>query len=269
MTQALFWLALPCLLPQAVWVRRVTPRFRAPTQTLQGRFGTAPKLRVVGIGDSIIAGVGASTAERTLTAALANALHRRLSVDTEWSAFGKIGADTAKISRQVAPRLPVNGADLVLISAGVNDITGLRRRRDWLTSIEQLLTTITTRCPRAVVLIQVYHHSSIFQRYRRRSVIYSAHECVTSRPGSLNSSRIGRKCATRRSPWCLRALTLPATAFIRGRAATKLLQTCSPITSAMIGCRCNTSVMKRRMPHYGAKESLNLVRARDRGSSGW
>lgn len=154
MTQALFWLALPCLLPQAVWVRRVTPRFRAPTQTLQGRFGTAPKLRVVGIGDSIIAGVGASTAERTLTAALANALHQRLSVDTEWSAFGKIGADTAKISRQVAPRLPVNGADLVLISAGVNDITGLRRRRDWLTSIEQLLTTITTRCPRAVVLIQ-------------------------------------------------------------------------------------------------------------------
>lgn len=66
-----FWLALPWVFPQAIWVRRRTPRFRGPSGELRGQFGEEPTRRVVGVGDSIVAGVGANLAIETITAQLA------------------------------------------------------------------------------------------------------------------------------------------------------------------------------------------------------
>jgi lysophospholipase L1-like esterase len=148
-----FWSSLALVLPQALWVRSRTPRFRGPNGPLSGSYGNAHSLRVFGIGDSIIAGVGASRPDATLTATLALALHQRLGIGVAWSAFGKIAADTRRITGEVARCTPPDGADLILISAGVNDITGLRTRSAWLESMEALVAALVASCPRAQILI--------------------------------------------------------------------------------------------------------------------
>lgn len=148
-----FWSSLAFVLPQALWVRSRTPRFRGPSGPLCGNCGHVPSLRVVGIGDSIIAGVGAATPDATLTATLSQALYQRLGIGVAWSAYGKIAADTRKITGEVATRAPPDGAELILISAGVNDITGLRTRAAWLESMEALVARLAASCPRAQILI--------------------------------------------------------------------------------------------------------------------
>ena len=62
----MFWLSVPLLLPQALYVRKTAPRFAAAEGPSSGASGTGNTVRLLAIGDSIIAGVGATT--------LANAL---------------------------------------------------------------------------------------------------------------------------------------------------------------------------------------------------
>ena len=104
MRRLLFWSTLPLLLPQALWVRRRTPRFAAPAGAEGGRVeargspdpsraqGDAtpiPPLRLVGLGDSIIAGVGATVAAECLTAQFARevATRRGAAVDMDRDLF--------------------------------------------------------------------------------------------------------------------------------------------------------------------------------------
>ena len=73
-----FWLLLPFVALQGLRVRRRAPRFAAAEGPLQGRTGQGNPLRLLAIGDSIIAGVGAKTIEAALTGQMAQALANRL-----------------------------------------------------------------------------------------------------------------------------------------------------------------------------------------------
>jgi lysophospholipase L1-like esterase len=142
-----FWLTLPWVLPQAAWVRRRTPRFRGPPGELRGQFGKHPAQRVVGVGDSIIAGVGANSVAETITAQLAQHWHEATGTAVEWLACGKIGARSARIKPLVESLERDDRVALVLISAGVNDITGLTSTSQWLADVDALVITLRQRFP--------------------------------------------------------------------------------------------------------------------------
>jgi lysophospholipase L1-like esterase len=157
----LFWSTVPLLLPQALWVRRRTPRFSAPLGADGGVVAApdetsvgvaAPTLRLVGLGDSIIAGVGAQTAAECLTARLAQELSGRRNISVEWSNIGRIGATTHRVLHHLVQRLPPKPADLLLISAGVNDVTSLRRRSEWSSEIRALADHLARHSPGATAL---------------------------------------------------------------------------------------------------------------------
>ncbi|MFM7707131.1 MAG: SGNH/GDSL hydrolase family protein [Gammaproteobacteria bacterium] len=165
MRRLLFWSTLPLLLPQALWVRRRTPRFAAPagaeggrveapgtTAPVSGETTAAPSLRLVGLGDSIIAGVGATVAAECLTAQFARELAERRGAAVEWSNIGRIGATTTRVLRDLAQRLPPQPADLLLVSVGVNDVTSLRRRGEWSREVRALADTLTAHSPGAPAL---------------------------------------------------------------------------------------------------------------------
>lgn len=167
MRRLLFWSTLPLLLPQALWVRRRTPRFAAPAGAEYGRVeapgspdasrapGDAtptPALRLVGLGDSIIAGVGATVAADCLTAQLAREVSVRRGVAVDWHNIGRIGATTTRVLRDLAQRLPAQPADLVLVSVGVNDVTSLRRRSGWAQELRALADLLAAHSPRATTL---------------------------------------------------------------------------------------------------------------------
>ena len=149
----LFWAGLPIIAAQGLWVRQRARRSEeapGPRQGLIGAAGSGPPLRLVAVGDSIIAGVGLASTSDALPAQLAQALASRLSRPVHWRAEGCNGARANQTLSQLQrqPEL-VSGCDLLLVSAGVNDVTGLRRRSAFSTDLLQLLSLLQQHAPGA------------------------------------------------------------------------------------------------------------------------
>jgi len=153
MRRFVFWAALPFVIPQAVRVRRNAPRFPAPSGPRSGVVGKGRALRLLAIGDSIIVGVGARTMENALVGLVAANLASRLERRIHWSAVGSIGATTTKVHRQLLPRVEAQPFDLIIVSAGVNDITALATRAHWRAALDGLLGALGAHSPRAVMAL--------------------------------------------------------------------------------------------------------------------
>jgi len=112
----------PVAFLQALRVLLATPRL-VPPQGESGRFGAVgpDALRIIGVGDSIIAGTGVRQLRDSLTAAYARLLHARTQRPVEWQVRGRNGATSASVLRELVPTVPTG--DLYLISVGVNDVT--------------------------------------------------------------------------------------------------------------------------------------------------
>lgn len=112
----------PVALLQALRVLLATPRL-TPPEGESGRIGAdgPDALRIIGVGDSIIAGTGVRRLRDSLTAAYARLLHARMRRPVEWQVRGRNGATSAFVLRELVPTVPER--DLYLISVGVNDVT--------------------------------------------------------------------------------------------------------------------------------------------------
>jgi len=112
----------PVAFLQALRVLLATPRL-APPGGESGRIGAdgPDALRIIGVGDSIIAGTGVQQLRDSLTAAYARLLHARAQRPIAWQVRGRNGATSASVLRELVPTVPA--ADLYLISVGVNDVT--------------------------------------------------------------------------------------------------------------------------------------------------
>lgn len=154
MRRALFWMLLPLAIPQALRVRRTAQRFAGATGADVGVCGgDAPQMRILAIGDSIVAGVGAGTMDGALGGATAAALSRCLARTVSWRASGSIGAGVDKLRAELLPQVPDEGYDAVVVSVGVNDITGLRRSGRWAAALGGLLDALRQRFPAATILL--------------------------------------------------------------------------------------------------------------------
>jgi lysophospholipase L1-like esterase len=154
MRRALFWMLLPLVIPQALRVRRTAPRFAGASGADAGVCGAdAPQLRILAIGDSIVAGVGAGTMDGALAGATAAALSQRLAASVAWRAAGRIGAGVETVCVQLLPQVPDEVYDAVVVSVGVNDITGLRRSSGWADALGGFLDALRQRFPHATILL--------------------------------------------------------------------------------------------------------------------
>lgn len=104
------------------------------------------------LGDSIIAGIGAETCEETLAARLAGALAEQSGYAIEWRAVGESGYAIADLIEAIGKHPAGTRADVVLISIGVNDVTGLRTTSRWRGRIETLADRLRSRFPVALVV---------------------------------------------------------------------------------------------------------------------
>jgi len=149
----LFWTLFPFVLPQAIGVRRNAPRFPGAGGPREGSTGGGRPLKLLAVGDSIIAGVGAGDLSKALVGQTAEQLAARLDCRVDWKARGSIGADTAKVLRRLVPRLPEPAADIIIVSVGVNDVTGLCRLAVWRRNLTRLLKALHHHSPQAVVAV--------------------------------------------------------------------------------------------------------------------
>jgi len=143
-------LLIPVALAQGLWVRQTTPRLPA-ARGHRGRFGEGPdSIRVTGVGDSIIAGVGVDEQRHALVGQFARRLHERTRHPVEWQAVGFNGATSAEVARSIAQRVP--GADVYLLSVGVNDVTHAVSVRKFAGNVASLAATLRSRSAAATIL---------------------------------------------------------------------------------------------------------------------
>ncbi|MEM6704747.1 MAG: SGNH/GDSL hydrolase family protein [Acidobacteriota bacterium] len=148
-----FWLSSPILLLQGRSVRRRAPRFPGAEGPDRGRFGERGQtLRLLGLGDSIVAGVGAPTLSVSMVGTAARLASERFEARVAWQSRGEIGA-RAKQVREIAEKVGIEAEpDFVVLSVGVNDVTGAARTAAWQRDLEALLRTLRARFPAATIV---------------------------------------------------------------------------------------------------------------------
>lgn len=121
----------PLLLVQALRLRKRALRLPEAAGPRRGTTGAGPPLRLLIIGDSSAAGVGATTQREALAGQLTAALGRRRTVS--WQLIASTGATTATtLARLKSDAL--DPADIVLVILGVNDVTRGGPQAAWLRS---------------------------------------------------------------------------------------------------------------------------------------
>lgn len=115
------WTLGPLLLAQGRRVRRVTPVLPEPQGPREGEAGEGPLLRLLVLGDSAGAGVGAGSQEEALTGRIVAGLRGRFRV--HFRLVARTGATTASTLR-LLERMEPFAADAAVTSLGVNDVTG-------------------------------------------------------------------------------------------------------------------------------------------------
>ncbi|MDO6441664.1 MULTISPECIES: SGNH/GDSL hydrolase family protein [unclassified Marinobacter] len=125
----------PVLIGQGRHVRRVTPRLPEPEGERQGVAGKGPELRLLILGDSAAAGVGVSNQQD----ALVGQLVRNLASDHRviWSVLAETGRKAVDVLEAVKASAE-DRYDVVLVSVGVNDVTGRTSTQQWLSALNEL-----------------------------------------------------------------------------------------------------------------------------------
>lgn len=142
MRNALFWMSLPFLLPQALRLRRTAPRVSGAAGVNHGTVGKGPERSLLVFGDSIAAGVGARDFPRSLVGRTADALARDSAQTIRWSAEGYIGANSDKILDRLNGRGHRETVDYLVLSVGVNDVTSLNTLVSWRRNLRTILSRL-------------------------------------------------------------------------------------------------------------------------------
>lgn len=112
----------PVLIAQALRLRARALRLPEPPGPRHGMIGKGPPHRLLILGDSSAAGVGASHQDRALSGHLRAALGDR--VNLLWRLEARTGA-TSKTTLEHLHKLPRQPVDTVILVLGVNDVTSM------------------------------------------------------------------------------------------------------------------------------------------------
>ena len=141
------------MLPQALYVRRRAPRFAAANGHHQSAVGMGPNLKLLALGDSIVAGVGVPQMPQALAGQTAQALTQLVKARISWTALGRVGATSSKLLERLASQLPSEEADLIILSVGVNDITSLTSLARWRGQLTEILKILQHHAPSSPVAV--------------------------------------------------------------------------------------------------------------------
>ena len=135
----------PVFMWQGRGVRRLVPRLPEASGPRSGVQGAGPTLRLLIVGDSAAAGVGAPTQHEALSGRLVDALASDFHLT--WEVIARIGATTAGTARHLARRPPdtCGDFDVAVVSLGLNDVTGRRPLNRWLADVAEVCRLLRER----------------------------------------------------------------------------------------------------------------------------
>lgn len=140
----------PILLAQGRHVRRTVPELPEPDGLRTGVAGSGPLLRLLVVGDSAAAGVGAPTQDEALSGQIAVSLAPTFCL--HWTLLAFTGATTADMLDRLR-REPAARYDVVVTSLGVNDVNGRRSLATWRRQQEELVELLAVRFGARLILL--------------------------------------------------------------------------------------------------------------------
>ncbi len=140
----------PVLLMQGLWVRIKTPVLPEAEGPRTGHTGAGPTLRLLVVGDSSAAGVGAALQSQALLGHLTQRLARWHAV--QYRLLAQTGA-TTRDTLKILDDLASERWDVVVTALGVNDVTGQRSETDWLADQQRLIDLLHAKFDPCVILI--------------------------------------------------------------------------------------------------------------------
>ncbi len=127
------------MLVQGIWTRHSIeklPEARSPNEGIAD--GEGQPIHIIGIGDSVIAGVGVESLSESLTACVAGKLSSKMNRSVSWAAYGCNGDRARNLIAKVA-HLSNEEVDQVLVSIGVNDVSSVTSVTRWHLEINALI----------------------------------------------------------------------------------------------------------------------------------
>lgn len=109
-------------------------------------------MHLLALGDSIIDGVGTSHIQESLPVQFAHALADQAGRRVEWMIEGETGNTIEDVLGCLAAMEESFPADYVLLSVGVNNVTGLSSTRYWRGKVQELMRQLGTRFPGARII---------------------------------------------------------------------------------------------------------------------
>ncbi len=161
MWQTLYYLGGAAILPfspllylQGQYTRRKVGVLPGAGGGISGSIGNSHNaLKLLVIGESTVAGLGARTHEFALAGQFAKNLSMRLERDVDWTVIGKNGVTARQTLDELVPQIPEGDFDFILVGLGGNDVLKLSSPRKWRRDMLELLVLLRSRYPKAVVFI--------------------------------------------------------------------------------------------------------------------
>lgn len=145
----------PLLLVQARQARRTIPQLPDAAQPWRGSLPGADLIRLLVLGDSTAAGVGADTQDDALPGSLAREFGDRFDRGTEWIAIGENGATSRDILQRFLGEATSSHHDVVFLTIGANDALGLRSRGAFARDVREIVDRLRTTNPDALLLVSL------------------------------------------------------------------------------------------------------------------
>lgn len=116
--------------------------------------GVGAAARLLVIGESTVAGLGARNHELALTGQFAKRLATRIGRPVEWTVIGKNGVTARRTIDELVPQMPADKKfDYILLGIGGNDVMKLSSPKKWRRDMIELLGILRDKNPEAVVFI--------------------------------------------------------------------------------------------------------------------
>ncbi|MDP2732159.1 MAG: SGNH/GDSL hydrolase family protein [Hoeflea sp.] len=146
------WSLLPVALIKGLGVRRISPRLPPPGGRPRGQISEGPaEIRLLVLGDSSAAGVGAANIEDTLGPQLAARLHEATGKPVSWRNAGANSAIAAQVRDHVIPNIEERDFTHVVLTVGTNDAKNFLSRSRFKQDFGGLLYAAHARWPEAKV----------------------------------------------------------------------------------------------------------------------
>ncbi len=144
----------PFLYAQAQYTRWKVGRLPDAGGSSVGTAGEGQNtMKLLAIGESTVAGIGADTHADALTGQFAKHLAAKTGSTVEWHALGISGITVRRTLVELVPRLPDSTINVVVVALGGNDVFSLNSPEGFRRDMRELLQTIQSHYPSAKIFL--------------------------------------------------------------------------------------------------------------------